>query len=258
MIAGTLEAACNGRVSRGSRLELLRQCADLYPNEAEFHFGVHNFAQIVWKSTAQLAADTLCSFPIESARERDGSVSRDYENIVKILSAGLKFVDVSLVWSQLLDSSVRVVRTERGDRAIATMILEPLAERVTDLKARDTYLPSISLLNHSLSISYYHPDGPNGTASGAGNDELLLPEKLLTLVHKTLQESYEGFDSSNNKGVADFIESLTSFLGSGALVFRTAVLERLQGPLAQWLKDEVHQLDVESGVESRILTAVSA
>lgn len=260
LIVGTLEAACNGRTSRGSRLELLRQCADLYPNEAEFHFGVHNFAQIVWKSTAQLAADTLCSFPIESARERDGSVSRDYENIVKILSAGLKFIDVSLVWSQLLDSSVRVVRTERGDRAIATMILEPLAECVTGLKARDTYLPSISLLSHSLSISYYHPDalnlGPNGTASGAGNDELLLPEKLLTLVHKTLQESYEGFDSSNNKGVADFIESLTSFLGSGALVFRTRVLERLQGPLAQWLKDEVHQLNVESGVESRILTAV--
>lgn len=264
LINGTLEAACSGRVSRGSRLELLRQCAYLYPNDAEFHFGVHNFAQIVWRSTAQLAAGTLCSFPMESARERDGSVSRDYETIVKILSAGLKYVDVSQAWSQLLDSSVRVVRTERGDQAIATMVLEPLAECATRLRVRDTYLPSISLLSNSLSISYYRPDASkvqkeseNGVNT-ADNNELLVPEKLLALVHKTLQESYEGFDPARSAGVADFIESLTSFLGSGVLVFRSTVLERLQGPLAQWLKDEVRQLNVESGVESRILTAVSA
>lgn len=248
LISDTLKSACNGKVSRGSRLELLRQCADLYPNDAEIQvIGSHTFAQIAWKSTAQLTADTLCSFPMESARERDGTVSRDYENIVKILSAGLKFSDVSEAWNQLLDSAVRVVRTERGDRAISTMVLEPLAEEVTKLNVQETYLPSTSLLDHSLSISYHISDA----------NELFLPEKLLALVHKTLLESYTTFDQTNSKDISGLVESTTSFLGSGMLAFRSNVLEKLQVPLAGWLKDEKHQLSVESGVDSRILTAVS-
>lgn len=261
LINGTLEAACNGKVSRSSRLELLRQCADLYPSETEFHFGVHNFAQIAWKSTAQLAADTLCSFPMESARERDGTVSRDYENIVMILSAGLKFLDISEAWNQLLESSVRVVRTERGDRAIATMVLEPLAENVTQLKVRETYMPSTSLINRALSISYHYSDASRTNKESGfksvGDHGLFFPEKLLALIHKTLLESYEAFDPTNNKGIAGFIESTTSFLGSDVLEFRSMVLEKLQEPLAQWLRDGKSQLNVESGADNRVLTAVS-
>ncbi|KAI9931052.1 hypothetical protein ASPWEDRAFT_166998 [Aspergillus wentii DTO 134E9] len=261
LINGTLEAACNGKTSRGSRLEIIRQCADLHPNEAEFHFGVHSYAQIVWKSTAQLAADCLRSFPIESARERDGSVLRDYENIVKILSAGLKFSDVSQVWNQLLDSFVRVVRTEKGDRAIATVAMEPLAECVMRLRVRDAYLPSTSLLSNSLSIPYCQQEASNPKETGshsAGNEQLLFPHKLVELVERTLQESYGGFNASETSGIADFIESLTSFLGSGILTFRSSILETLQQPLALWIRDEVRQLNVESGVESRILTAIRA
>jgi hypothetical protein len=260
LVDGTLEAACKGRTSRGSRLELLQQCARLYPNDADFDFGVQNFAQIVWNSTAQLAAESLRSFPLESARERDGSVIRDYENVVKILSTGLKFSTVFPAWNQLLDALVRVMRTEKGDRAIASMTLEPLAECMMTIDARNTYLPLSSLFTQSLSIPYCHQSdsgAKEGEAITSGSKEdVSFPHRLVQLVDRTLQESYSTFDPSKTSGVADFIESLTSFLGSGILAFRRKLLENFQGSLALWLRDEARKLNIESGVESRILTAV--
>ncbi|PKX92903.1 putative telomere length regulator protein (Rif1) [Aspergillus novofumigatus IBT 16806] len=262
LVDGTLEAACKGRTSRGSRLELLQQCARLYPNDADFDFGVQNFAQIAWNSTAQLAAESLRSFPLESARERDGSVIRDYENVVKILSTGLKFSTVFPAWNQLLDALVRVMRTEKGDRAIASMTLEPLAQCMMTIEARNTYLPLSSLFTQSLSIPYCHQSDSGrkeGEAITSGSKEgVFFPHRLVQLVDRTLQESYSTFDPSKTSGVADFIESLTSFLGSGILAFRRKLLENFQGSLALWLRDEARKLNIESGVESRILTACRA
>lgn len=263
LIEGTLEAACNERASRGSRLELLRQCADLYPSsEAGVHPGLYKYPQIIWKVIAKFSADCLCSFPIESARERDGSISRDYENIVKILSSGLGFSGVLQEWNQLLDSFVRVLRTEKGDRAIATTVIEPLAEHMMLYRAEDTYMPSAALFHHSLSIPYCHEDKPNVERNDTShptteNDTSLFPHKLAELADKTLGETYEGFNPSVTVGIADFLESLTSFLGSGALSFRARLLEGLQRALSLCLKDETRKFDAECGVESRILTAVS-
>ncbi|KAB8199828.1 Rap1-interacting factor 1 N terminal-domain-containing protein [Aspergillus parasiticus] len=260
LINDTLSAACKGRTARSSRLELLRQCAELYPSETEFSFQTHNFAQVGWKSTARLAADSVCSYPIESARERDGSVLRDYDNVIRILSTGLKFSDTIQEWDQLVDALIRVVRTEKGDDAIATMVVEPLSECMMALNVRDTYLPTASLLNHSLSITYclYSVRNTGGPVSGqdrraSGNS--IFPAKLVELVNRILRESYGGFDPTVTNGIADFLESFTSLLSSGVPEFRSAILETTQQPLALWLKDDVRKINVESGVESRILTA---
>ncbi|KAE8394735.1 Rap1-interacting factor 1 N terminal-domain-containing protein [Aspergillus alliaceus] len=261
LISDTLDAACKGRMSRGSRLELLRQCADLYPSVTEFSFRVHDFAQAGWKSTAQLAADSLCSYPLESARERDGSVLRDYDNAVKILSTGLKYGNSIQEWNQLLDTFIRVVRNEKGDQAIATMVVEPLSECIMMLKARDTYLPAASLFSHSLSITYCHYGVRNMEGAMVGHparntsETSIFPSKLVELVNWILRESYGAFDATVTNGIADFLESLTSFLGSGVPEFRSAILETTQESLALWLKDDVRKINVESGVESRILTA---
>lgn len=261
LINGTLQAACNGRMSRGSRLELLRQCAEMYPNETEFDFAIHNFAQIVWTSAAQLASDSLCSYPLESARERDGSVSRDYENSIKILSAGLKFTDAFQTWNQLAGSLVRVVGNEKGHREIATMVVEPLAECMMNVNVRNTYLPSASLFSYSHSIPYFHEGiaGTKGTVNSAqaAYQKRLFPTHLAESVNRTLRESYDKFEPLETSGIANFIESLTSFLGSGVWHFRSAFLESLQESLALWIKDDGHKLNVASGVESRVLTAVS-
>ncbi|PYH92896.1 telomere length regulator protein [Aspergillus ellipticus CBS 707.79] len=253
LVNGVLEATCSDKLSRSSRLELLRQCSEIHLTEMTSHIDHDSLAEAVWKSTAELSASSLSSFPIETARERDGSVCRDYENIIKILTAGLKFSDVFQVWNQLVDSLIRVVRTEKGDQAIATMVVEPLAASIINQGAQNTYLPSASLLKHSLSIPYCHEAGP-----GTNAQPLFFPHRLVDLVSKTLWGSYESFDPSETSGIADFIECLTSLLGSGVMTFRTTILAHIQQPLTIYLRDGARKLNVESGVESRILTACRA
>lgn len=267
LIDGILEAAANGRLSRGSRLALFRQCADLLPGDVGAHPSANStFARFIWHGTAKLAERCLCSFPIESARDRDGSVSRDYENAMKILLSGLQFPDARLGWSQLLDAFVRVLRTEQGDRAISSIVVEPLAEHLILLRLEEAYSPSAALLSHALSLPYYHQGMLNSARAGfipsssvpSQKDQVLFPHRLLNLVDRMLRDSYKMFNPVETAGVTDFIESLTSFLGSGILSFRCSVLETLQTPLSLWLRDEARQLSAESCADSRILTAVSS
>ncbi|KAJ6055393.1 hypothetical protein N7444_004491 [Penicillium canescens] len=259
LVMGTIEAACNSRISRGSRLELLRQCAELSTAETNIIPQAPQLSEVVWKSAAQAAANALRSFPIESARERDGSVSRDYENAIRILSFGLVFTTAFQDWSHLLDSFVHVVRTEKGNQAIATMIVEPMAEQLMRLPAGDTYLPSTSLFSHSLSIPFLQ-----GTGLGIARDGIqsvghsLFPHKLLESISRTLCGAYDHFEAPGAPGLAEFIEALTSFLGSGIPQFRSQLLQSLESPLSIWLEDESYKINVNHGVDSRIITACRA
>ncbi|KAJ5095975.1 Rap1-interacting factor 1 N-terminal [Penicillium alfredii] len=259
LVASTIEASCNGRISRGSRLELLQQCADLCTGDMESLPRTPQLSEVVWKATAQATADALRSFPSESARERDGSVFRDYENVIKILSSGLGFPTAFLEWSRLLESFVRVVRTEKGNRALATMIVEPMAECLMRLPAYDTLLPSTSLFGHSLSIPFFLGSEFGSESDNAQPaDPSLFPHKFLGSIGRTLRGAYDDFDASETHALADFIESLTSFLGSGVPSFRCQVLETLQPPLGLWLKDDVCKVDADHNVDSRVLTACRA
>ncbi|KAJ5384772.1 hypothetical protein N7517_002683 [Penicillium concentricum] len=259
LVLGNIEAACNGRFSRGSRLELLQQCAELSTTKTSAIPRTALLSEVVWNATAQAAANALQSFPMESARGRDGSVSRDYENVIKILSFGLSFPSASQEWSHLLETFVRVVRTEKGNQAVATMIVEPMAERLMHLSAGDTYLPSTSLLGHSLSIPFMQGTGLGIDRSGiqaAGH--AIFPHKLLESISQTLHGAYDNFSASKSNGLADFIEALTSFLGTGVPQFQCQILQSLQSSLSVWLKDESYKIHVDRGVDSRILTSCRA
>lgn len=259
LVSGNIDAACNGRFSRGSRLELLQQCAELSATNTSAIPRAAQLVEVIWKATAQAAAAALQSFPMESAHGRDGSVSRDYENVIRILSFGLSFPSFFQEWSHLLETFVRVVRTEKGNQAVATMIVEPIAERLMNLSAGDTYLPSTSLLSHSLSIPFMQGTGLGIDRSGiqaAGH--AIFPHKLLASITQTLHGAYDNFDASHPNGVADFIEALTSFLGTGVPQFQSQILQCLQSSLGLWLKDRSHKIHVDRGVDSRILTACRA
>ncbi|KAJ5534394.1 hypothetical protein N7527_000648 [Penicillium freii] len=259
LVSGNIDAACNGRFSRGSRLELLQQCAELSATKTSAIPRAAQLVEVIWKATAQAAAAALQSFPMESAHGRDGSVSRDYENVIRILSFGLSFPSFFQEWSHLLETFVRVVRTEKGNQAVATMIVEPIAERLMNLSAGDTYLPSTSLLSHSLSIPFLQGTGLGIDHSGiqaAGH--AIFPHKLLASIAQTLHGAYDNFNASQPNGVADFIEALTSFLGTGVPQFQSQILQCLQSSLGLWLKDKSHKVHVDRGVDSRILTACRA
>ncbi|KOS43456.1 hypothetical protein ACN38_g5639 [Penicillium nordicum] len=259
LVLGNIDAACNGRFSRGSRLELLQQCAELSTTKTSAIPRADQLVEVTWKVTSQVAAAALQSFPMESARGRDGSVSRDYENVIKNLSFGLSFPSSFQAWSHLLETFVRVVRTEKGNQAVATMIVEPIAERLVHLSAGDTYLPSTSLLGHSLSIPFMQGTGLGIDRSGiqaAGH--AIFPHKLLASIAQTLHGAYDNFNASQPNGLADFIEALTSFLGTGVPQFQSQTLQCLQSSLGLWLKDKSHKIHVDRGVDSRILTACRA
>lgn len=247
LVDNILGVACSGRASRGSRLDFLRQCVDLCTEEKKPRFGTADFPQVTWKATARLATDSLRTSPTESARERDESVLRDYENSVRILSTGLKLPNTFQEWNELLDSFIHVTRSERGVQPIATIIIEPLAETVMHHCAQPPHLSSAALLRHAASVPYNVSEG----------DQPLFPKGLVEVIDKTLRVSYDNFNSSETAGVADLIDSLASFLGCGDLSFRSTVLDLLQGPLALWFKDETRKFNSESE-EGRTVTAVSA
>jgi hypothetical protein len=257
LMDGLITAACNGRISRGSRLELLNQCAELSVTELRSPSSLPSLLEVVWKGTAGAAADALQSFPIESTRERDGSVSRDYEIITKILVAGVSFTGASQEWSRLLDAYMRVVRTEKGDRVLTGLVVEPISGILSSISVHDTYLPTNALLSHCLSI-------PFAWETELGIDNLAaqqvsspaFPHKLLGTVGRTLDLGYDGFDASHSPHLSAFIESLTSFLGSGTTSFRAQALETLQAALAPWIQDTEGKIDVTRGVDSRAMTAV--
>lgn len=262
LVMGNVEAACKSKISRGSRLELLQQCAELSTADTGAIPREISLSELVWDATAQAASNTLQSFPMESARERDGSVSRDYDNVMKILLSGLFFPAVSQGWSDLLGSFVSVIQAEKGNQLVATMIVEPIAERITHLPVGDTYLPSRSLFSHSMSVPFLQGTGL-GINPGGGQPpgHASFPSKFLESVSRTLRLAYDEVGASDSHALVEFIEAFTSFLESGVPQFQCQVLQHLQPSLGIWLKDELYKLnmvDLGDGIDSRIVTAFRA
>ncbi|KAJ5675477.1 hypothetical protein N7462_008374 [Penicillium macrosclerotiorum] len=259
LVERTIHASCNGRVTRGSRLELLQQCANLgFPGTASPSLS-NDLSVVVWKSSAVAATNALQSYPIDSARERDGSVSRDYENATKILVSGMHFPGAFKEWSDLLESSVRVVRTEKDDEVLVTLVLEPIAEGLAFVPIHDAYLLVASLLRHASSIHFLQEPG-RGLENAISPQMRLppFPHKLLASVGRLLDLTYSGFEAPGSAALAGFIESLPSFLGSGTALFRSQVLEALQSQLVLWMRDKENKFGVTIPVDSRISTACHA
>lgn len=252
LINGIVDAACHGKLTRGSRLETLRQCASLQPDGIDYHC---LFEKTVWNSAAQLSADCLCSFPIESSRERDGSVARDYDNVSSILSEGLYHSADSPAWNRLIDTFVRVLKSERGNYAVANLI-EPFADLMLNLDVCKALIPASSIIKHSASIYFSACEG-NLTVSDQNKGTPLFPSALVAVADHLLSDSYALPELSLSDGVAMFIDSLVFLLGTGTFMFRYVLLDKLQVPFGLFVKDASHKLAFDSGVESRVSAAVS-
>ncbi|CEL10693.1 hypothetical protein ASPCAL13808 [Aspergillus calidoustus] len=255
LIGEVVGAVCHGKVSRGPQLDILRQCVDLVETGHGFDSSVAGFADTVWKSTAQLCADCLSSFPTESARERDGPLFRDYDNVIKILTAGLSFADSSSIWDRLLGTFMSVLRTEKGDSAVSAIALAPLAAAMNSLTVHETYFPASSIIRHCLTVPFHYWDRNMMNQQKGEFSEPPFPTEIVGLVHGILKESYDNFTNSQGTGLAEFMESVVSFLGSGSIIFRCMLLEKLQEPFGYYLRDVAGHLKVEGGCEKRMLIA---
>ncbi|KAL2785929.1 Rap1-interacting factor 1 N terminal-domain-containing protein [Aspergillus keveii] len=255
LIDEVVGAACHGKVSRGPQLDILRQCVEMVETGHGFDSSVAGFAETVWKSTANLCADCLSSFPTESARERDGLLFRDYDNVIKILTAGLSFADGSSFWDRLLGTFLSVLRTEKGEPAVSAIALAPLAAATNLLKVHETYSPTSSIIKHCLTVPFHYWDRNMMNQQKGEFSEPPFPTEIVGLVHWILKESYDNFTNSRGTGLAEFTESVVSFLASGSIIFRCMLLEKLQEPLGYYLRDVAGHFKVEGGCERRMLIA---
>ncbi|GAD98472.1 hypothetical protein NFIA_107330 [Paecilomyces variotii No. 5] len=230
LIESTLEASLDGRISRGARLDLLRQCAALYPSASDSQIAIPHTARFVWEAIAKLTEACLTALPDGSTRGRDGSVSHDHDNVIEILISGLQFPESIPAWGHLLDTFVRVVTTELGEHAICTSIIDTLAEKMQLLQVGWVY---------SASVSSEIRDSP---AMQSSERPVLHSYKLVELVDKLLRESYATAEREDVAHITRLTESLVSFLESGVLIVRSAALEALQEPLELWIKDEKERL----------------
>lgn len=257
LIDNLVEIASKGRQSRGSRLDFLERCTEPSLDENGPDEKVSKLDSYIWDATAKFTVDCLGSLPMETLRERDGTISRDYINVSNILLRGLQFTSSPTTWNALLESYIRIVRTEQGERGISSLVIEPIAQQLMKFDRVRPYLPMKSLINQALSLAYYQQSKYPATPSSSQTSSFFFPEKLLDLIRKVLADSYNYFNSADSVVLAEVIESLTSLLGSGTLQFRYMLLEYLQSSLSLWLRDSARYLTSENGADNRLLTAVS-
>ncbi|KAL4804239.1 Rap1-interacting factor 1 N terminal-domain-containing protein [Aspergillus unguis] len=256
LLSDIIESACHGRLTRSSRLDILRQCATLYPNSDDFHLGFGKFAEIVWTSAAQLSVDCLCALPAEPVRERDESAARDYDDISIILSTGLVLVPDSPVWDRLMDTFIHLLNIERGGHIVTAKALEPFASLIMNLPVRKAYLPASSIIKHSLSMGLLshstHVENNN-----PDNISPSLPPGVIEMTCRVLSSSDTMTELSHHDGCAVFMESVVSLLKSGTTSFRSLILDKLQRALGPFVNNTTGRL-VEGADESTMVTACHA
>lgn len=251
------EAGLKGRQTRGSRLELLERCTALEmetPEKRNVKFKLQSF---VWDAAARATVKCLSSLPMESLRERDGTISRDYTNVLHILEQGVGFTNLHASWNALLEAFTRIVRIERGGHDIFNLVLEPISQKLIQTNHVQAYLPTKALMNQALTLTNFQQDRRAADHNVSHSTSSFFPEDLLNLIRKVLSYAYTLFQASDSVTLAEFFESLTSLLGSGPAEFRCLLLDRLQESLALWLRDSSRLINTENKTDSRLLTAVS-
>ncbi|KAI2792387.1 hypothetical protein POX_b02424 [Penicillium oxalicum] len=257
LVHGLIRASCDARISRGSRLEFLKQCAEVSAGDSVNAARESPLLATVWTETAKAAACALNTFPIEPVRERIGVASRDHEIITDILLTGVDlFPDAISDWSCLLNDYSRVVRTEKDDIAVVELVVEPIARHLSTMAVFDTYLPTSFLLSHCLSVHFVpqaeHEVGESSPDSIRSPD---FPDGLWTTIGRSLELGYRNIITSHLPRLAAFVESLASFFSSAPPLCCVQAAEIVQAPLALWIEDAEGKLFAPRGEDDLITFA---
>ncbi|KAK2761310.1 hypothetical protein FQN54_001832 [Arachnomyces sp. PD_36] len=262
LISDVLEICSHARSSRGSRLELCRQFGELH---------LHNplndqFARYVWEVTSDLVKDCLNTTSTDTTKGRDGSLSRDHVNIIiKILEAGVQFTESSSEWSQLTNTLVEVVRTQRREDIAAITIIESLSECLQKQNINTAVTHTGVLLKLAIqadnapSESHYSPRPFKFTSYPSPHQAQQSEfgyEKLINLTENTLFNAYRQFEELDSSTVLNFLEAVDSSLHSCPSDVRAVALENLQGGTSLWLADRDHRLGVNLGADRKLLATV--
>ncbi|KLJ08541.1 hypothetical protein EMPG_16016 [Blastomyces silverae] len=265
LLHGIIEMSAQGKASRNSKLETLRQFADLFleqsGNVSDANLECLSSCHYVWYNIAKLAKECLATFPLETEiKKHDDSVSNDYENVITILVAGSDFESVFLEWSLLLDSLGSVVRAEKGEVALAAT-LETLSETISSqpLSAITGHCAALLDLIKLTSIQE-HPPSPlhppfNKSPFAHRQIQPHLFTKLIELASRVLKETYVKLADIDHRRIVKFLDSTTKLIDRCPSSFGPALLIGLQESLGIWLIDRDGLLTSGPGVDSTISTS---
>ncbi|KAK2803062.1 hypothetical protein FQN50_007143 [Emmonsiellopsis sp. PD_5] len=248
LIQGVIEIGVQARTSRSAQLETLRQFSDLCIGKRKkpwvFRVGDFTILRNAWHSIATLAKGCLTGYPVETAsRHCEDSTSHDYENVIAILAAGSGFSQEFPEWSQLLDSFCSVVKSERGEIALAA-IPDMLAEQALLQPFGPSLYCCAALLDLAVFIPTpeqpppsFHPSASKSPLMHRRTQQPPSHDNLAELANQVLEQTYEDLRHIEPVQVVKLCDAMAKFCDRCPSKLGPRFLEKTQGSLGLWLAD---------------------
>ncbi|KAM5434384.1 hypothetical protein McanCB56680_004483 [Microsporum canis] len=263
LLRGIIETGLQGRTSRSSRLEILRQVTELLLGPASETLELNpSSVEEAWKSISSFAKDVLANTNNDmNAMGKDETSFRDHDKVIKILEYASRYGINSFEWSSLFRSLVAVVRNEKGDINTSSFI-----DAFTSRLLRDDMLP-ISCAEMPLfmePVSFPREaaaeEQPANLLMNLKSGKLIQPfcDKLVTLANDLLLHIYHTQSETLIPDIPGFLDAVSQWLERCPLNYRITLLERLQMGIAPWLADTSKKLTTESGLDKAVLTSARA
>ncbi|OJD17480.1 hypothetical protein AJ78_02453 [Emergomyces pasteurianus Ep9510] len=268
LLNGIIEMGVQGKASRNAKLETLRQFAELCleqsANVPDVSLECLASCHYVWQNIAKLTMECLAASPIETEiKNRDDSASNDYENITTILVAGSGFEPVLTEWSKLLDSFSSVVRVEKGETALASVI-EALSGAIRSQPLTTTAGCCAALLElakfPAIQDQLPPPLHPPVNKPPFGHCQIhpYSYSNLIALASRVLKEIYVKITDIDYGCIARFLDSTTKFMDRCPPSFGLAFLGETQISLTYWLTDRDGLLTSRPDVNDSIIVSARA
>ncbi|KAH0537494.1 hypothetical protein FGG08_005712 [Glutinoglossum americanum] len=260
MVRETLEACCNSRGSRRTRLELLKQCIQALPTAASA-YAQPTHATAVWQVIAGLAEKAMLMAPQEKALNSPQPVGHEYRDMRSVLEWGVRNHQSYhfQIWHTLFMKFVDSVKQEMGNGGVAAAVVEPLAGTLKSEKV--DYNNGIILTYGALvlDITIYPRNREAleiaqkalwGLSIGARKTPSFDPfDHLYQMINYFLAASYENLPSIDSNNARTFLARVSSLVGKCPLSLLSILLKRIQEGVAVWVEDTDHKLnEKDSGV----------
>ncbi|KAH0559014.1 hypothetical protein GP486_004374 [Trichoglossum hirsutum] len=265
MVREMLEACCNSRGSRRTRLELLKQCIQtLQTPTSAYAEPTHITA--VWQVIAGLAENAMLMAAQEKALNSPQPVGHEYRDMRFVLEWGAKNHQTYhfQTWKNLLVKFVDSVKQETGDGGVALAIVEPLAGVLKLEEANNN--DGIILAYGSLTLeAAVYPrnrqalDAAQKALWGLGIGVRRTPpfdpfDHLYQMINHLLIASYGSLLSINHDNVRAFLIQVSALIDRCPLSLLSNLLKRIQEGIGVWVEDLGHRLgEKDSGLLETVL-----
>ncbi|KAI9779431.1 MAG: hypothetical protein M1839_007396 [Geoglossum umbratile] len=253
MVRELLEACCNSRGSRRTRLELLKQCVQALPAPTSTQMEPTHITA-VWEVIAGLSENAMVMAAQEKALNSPQPVGHEYRDMRSVLEWGAKYYQSYhfQTWNNLFIKFVNSVNQEMGNGGVAAAIIEPLAlalksERVDSndgiilaygalILETTTYPGNRQALDIAQKALW-------GSAIGARKMSSFDPfDHLYQMINHFLAASYDSLPSINGSHAHTFLVQVSTLVEKCPLSLLSILLKRIQEGVAVWVEDTDHKL----------------